>query len=400
MNIVDTRPILEKEAYDVVVVGGGIAGVAAAVAAARKGVRVLLLEKSIVLGGLATAGLISWYEPLCDGRGNQLIYGIGEELIRLTMKDSFDNMDPAWRDKDGTAPTKRFTNRFSPTLFAMTLDEWLQENHVSIMLDSHAVFPVMEDGTCVGVMVESKSGREFYPAKAVIDATGDAEIMDRAGVPTVKGGNWFGYVAHYTNRELSRRYGEGENMASCRKWLWVGSNARGDGQPEGVPRMAGTTAEEITEFVLGTRKMTLEQLRKEPREDRDLMMIPFMPQFRTIRRIEGKTLFRGIHGETFADNVGDCGDFRRAGIHCQIPYGALYHPAFDNLWAAGRIVSAEEGDGWEITRVIPVCALTGQAAGTAAALSILHGCTADTLDIGLLQDTLRGDGVNIQSEIA
>ena len=126
-------------------------------------------------------------------------------------------------------------------------------------------------------------------------------------------------------------------------------------------------------------------------------MLPTMPQFRTIRRIEGKTLFKGVHEEKFPDNIGDCGDFRRAGIHCQIPYGALYNPEFTNLWAAGRIISAEEGDGWEITRVIPVCALTGQAAGTAAALCVQQGCSADALDIMLLQDTLRNDGANIQS---
>jgi hypothetical protein len=184
-------------------------------------------------------------------------------------------------------------------------------------------------------------------------------------------------------------------MADCRKWMWVGSNLKGDGQPENLPRMAGTTSEEITDFVLACRKAGLKKLREEPREDRDVTMLPFMPQFRTIRRLEGKTLFRGIDGETFADNVGDCGDFRRAGIHCQIPYSCLYHQDFPNLWAAGRIVSAEEGDGWEITRVIPVCALTGQAAGTAAALCIREGCGADELDIQLLQNTLRADGANV-----
>lgn len=396
MNYEDKRPVIEKQGYDIVVVGGGIAGISAAVAAARKGVSVLLLEKSIVLGGLATAGLISWYEPLCDGRGKQMIYGIGEELIRLTMKDGFDSMDPVWRDKTGGTPKLRYTNRFSPTIFAMVLDEYLQQNNVTIMLDSHAVYPVMEDQTCRGVMVESKSGREFYPAKAVIDATGDAEIMDRAGVPTVKGQNWFSFVAHYTNRELARRFAEGENMAACRKWMWVGSSLSGEGQPEDLPRVAGTTSEEITQFVLACRKAGLEKIRQEPREDRDITMLPFMPQFRTIRRIEGKTLFKGIHEEKFADNIGDCGDFRRAGIHCQIPYGALYNRSFPNLWAAGRIISAEEGDGWEISRVIPVCALTGQAAGTAAALCVKQGCSADSLDVKSLQATLRADGVNIQ----
>lgn len=391
----DKRPVLEKQPYDVVVVGGGIAGVSAAVAAARNGAKVMLLEKSIVLGGLATAGLISWYEPLCDGNGNQMIYGIGEELIKLSIQDALDDLDPAWKGQTDDAPQKRYATHFSPTIFAMVLDEWLRDNHVSLMLDSHAVYPVMEENLCKGVMVESKTGREFYPAKAVIDATGDAEVMDRAGVPTVNGKNWFSFVAHYTNRELAQRFGEDGNMAKFRKWMWAGSNLAGHGQPEGLPRVAGTTAEEITRFVVEGRKAALEKLRLEPREDRDITMLPFMPQFRTIRRIEGKTLFKGINGETFYDNIGDCGDFRKKGMHYQVPYGALYHAAYPNLWAAGRIISAEEGDGWEVTRVIPVCALTGQAAGTAAALCVREGCSADGLPVKMLQETLRRDGVHI-----
>ena len=390
----DKRPILERKPYDVIVVGGGIAGIAAAVAAARNSVSVLLLEKSIVLGGLATAGLISWYEPLCDGNGRQMIFGIGEELIRLSVKDAFDDLDPAWKSPSGI-PQKRFATHFSPTIFAMVLDEYLQENGVDLMLDSHAVYPVMEGKNCKGIMVESKSGREFYPAKAVIDATGDAEIMNRAGVPTVDGKNWFSFVAHYASRDTAKRFADDGNMAGFRKWMWTGSDLAGNGQPEDLGRVAGTTAEEITRFVLEGRKAALRKLRQEPREERDLTMLPFMPQFRTIRRIEGKTLFRGVDKERFADNIGDCGDFRRKGKHYQIPYSALYHQAFPNLLAAGRIISAEEGDGWEITRVIPVCALTGQAARTAAALCIKQHCSADDLDITLLQDTLRNGGANI-----
>ena len=88
-----------REETDVLVVGGGIAGVAAALAARRAGARVLLLEKQALLGGLATNGLISWYEPLCDGQGHQLIYGLAEELLRLSFRYGDDSLPEIWKDR-------------------------------------------------------------------------------------------------------------------------------------------------------------------------------------------------------------------------------------------------------------------------------------------------------------
>lgn len=84
---------------EVIVVGGGIAGVAAAVAAARSGADVLLLEKGALLGGLATNGLISWYEPLCDGHGEQLMTGLAEELLRLSIRYGDDTLPRIWKDE-------------------------------------------------------------------------------------------------------------------------------------------------------------------------------------------------------------------------------------------------------------------------------------------------------------
>ena len=75
--------------YDIIVAGGGVAGVCAAVAARRAGIkRVLLLEKDILFGGLATQGLISLYEPICDGKGHKIIYGMGAELMKLCKTET------------------------------------------------------------------------------------------------------------------------------------------------------------------------------------------------------------------------------------------------------------------------------------------------------------------------
>ena len=72
---------------DVLVVGGGVAGIAAALAAARHGARVILCERGFLLGGLATAGLVTIYLPLCDGFGRQVSFGLAEELLRLSIRD-------------------------------------------------------------------------------------------------------------------------------------------------------------------------------------------------------------------------------------------------------------------------------------------------------------------------
>ena len=87
---------VKKQGYDIIVVGGGIAGCCAALAAARENKSVLLVEKHINLGGLATIGLISWFEPLCDGEGRKMMGGMAEEMIRLAVGCGYDNLPEIW----------------------------------------------------------------------------------------------------------------------------------------------------------------------------------------------------------------------------------------------------------------------------------------------------------------
>ena len=388
--ITDNRPIIEKESYDVIVVGGGIAGIASSVAAARHGAKVLLLEKSITLGGLATIGLISCYEPLCDYQGKQMVFGIAEELIKLCIQDGFDNLPQDWKDK--TEPhTGAYTTMYSPTAFAMVLDEYLKENGVTVRFDSYATFPVMDGNICTGIMVESISGREFYSAKAVIDCTGDASISDRAGIPTVVGKNYLVGMAHYTNRSRAKQYADGGDLNDFRYWLYAVNET---GKPN-LKIHEGVTAEGITDFVIKCRAGILAKARQEENEEREVLTLPTMPLYRTIRHIIGKHVYSAIPDKRYPDSIGNCGDWQKYGIHYNVPYTCLYNQDFPNIWTAGRIVSTDEARGWEILRIIPNCALTGQAAGTAAATCIKKGYTNDNIPIEELQQLLVADGVVI-----
>ncbi len=380
--------------YDVVVVGGGVAGVAATVVASRNGAKTLLMEKSCTLGGLATAGLISWYEPLCDGEGRQMVYGIAEELIRLSIRYGFENLPAKWGGQ-GKNPMNnerylgRYATRFSPNIFALALIEYLEENGVTLRFDTLATYPDMEGDICKGILVETVGGREFFPAKVVIDATGDACICERAGVPTELGINYLSYITHEIDYEGAVRLSETGDFCTARKWKKTGSDMRGNGHPEGLEPIQVTSAEDVTTYMALGGKMVLERLKTEEKDSRDIMTLPTMPQFRKIRRIIGETEFDGSEDGVHIENaVGTFGDFRRKGRHFELPYTTLYNKCVSNLYAAGRIISSKE-DGWELTRVIPVAALSGEAAGTAAALCVKHNCKNSELDIKTLQKTLK-----------
>ena len=198
--------------YDVLVAGGGLSGAAAALSAGRCGKRVLLIEKQCSLGGLATTGLVNFWVPLCNGRGRMIIRGMAEELLKLSLRLGFDTLPEEWKQGEPAQPTnERCVSWFSSGLFALELLRLLRENCVDVLYDALISQPVMADGHCEGLIIDGKSGRKFYQGSVVIDATGDAQVLAQAGVPTIEGDNYFTY------------YGEGITLEGCRRALETGN---------------------------------------------------------------------------------------------------------------------------------------------------------------------------------
>ena len=150
--------------YDVLICGGGIAGIAAALSAARIGKRVALLERQFMLGGLATAGIITIYLPLCDGMGRQVSFGIAEELLRLSIRDGAECKYPEnWLDGVGTRTEKdkRFEVQYNAQLFAILAEKQLLQEGVDILYGTYAVAVDMDENKIRHVIVENKSGRHM-----------------------------------------------------------------------------------------------------------------------------------------------------------------------------------------------------------------------------------------------
>lgn len=378
---------------DVLVAGGGIAGISAAIAAARSGAKVILVEKECMVGGLATLGLITIYLPLCDGMGTQVIFGIGEELLKLSIKHGFEDKYPKPWLENGTFEERkqtRFEVQYNPHLFAVEAERLLIKEGVQILYDTLICDTIVQDEKISHVLVENKSGRSAIQVKSVVDTTGDADICKFSGAKTEifqqKNilANWYYYIS------------KGEIKL---KPLGV-ADTPDDQKKEDAPkplinrRFTGLDGIELSEMVCLAHEQMLKNFNKERETDISHMPVtmPTIPQVRMTRRIQGLYTLddKEVH-KHFDDSIGMTGDWRKRGPVYEIPFSTLYGSDIKNLITAGRCISVTDAM-WDITRVIPSCAVTGQAAGTAAAIA---DDFAD-LDITILQNQLIKDGVKLR----
>lgn len=385
--------------YDIIVAGGGAAGVAAAVSAKRQGIeKVLIIEKAIGLGGLATTGVVNLFVAMCNGRGIQIIKGMAQELLGEAVKYGYDTLPEEWRKGEpGAGETKRLESRFSPEIFTLTLTEFVKKSGVDILFDSVITQPVMDGNVCRGVVVENKTGCEFYGAKAVIDTSGDADVLYRAGVPTVNGKNYHTYSTIGTDLECCRKAFETNDISNLftRKFRGGMADLHGRNQPDNIPLRSGTTAQEITDYIIENHLECLEKIKANNRKSRDIVTLPTMPQFRETRRIDGEfTLNETDAYKHFDDSIATINDFERRDYLYEIPFRTLVKKGFPNLITAGRSISSE-GYAWSLTRVIPPAILTGQAAGNAAAATLKENRAITDIDIKKLQEALERQNVMI-----
>lgn len=376
-----------EKSYDVVVAGGGIAGIAAALETSRAGLRTALVEKTIFPGGLATTGLVNIYLPLCDGYGTQVIFGLGEELLLNSMELGPGKPAENWRRKEEEYSSERYRVTFSPAAYILSLDELVTNSGIEVWYDTLVTRPVMNGDTVTGLEVENKSGRGVIGGKCIVDATGDADIAFRAGAECADERNTLSIWSIGTKKPdkpsanpLPMDFLAFPRMRVAEK-TYSGINGR-----------------DVTDFVLESRKLLREHYRGlhaagASRHEVFSLTLPAMALFRTTRRIVGTTtLVDNQDGIRFDDSIGLAPDWRKSGPVWEIPAATLFPKRIKGLVTAGRCISSV-GDAWEITRVIPTAAVTGQAAGIACILAAKNSTTPETVDAARIQKELKKRGV-------
>jgi hypothetical protein len=359
-------------------------------AAAREGKKVILFEKQYILGGLGTAGLVTIYLPLCDGYGHQVSFGIAEELLKLSVTYGAEARYPEnWLDGQGsrTENDKRYMVQYNAQLFAILAEQLLIENNVDILYGSYVVDVEMNQQKIKQLYVENKSGRTAYTVRAVVDATGDCDVAWFASAPTdtFKQGNVLAAWYYYANE-------------NGHKLQQLGASDIPDDEKTGKEkkplinrRFTGLDGKELSEMMVLSHKTMLEHWLKKRETDPGAVIstIPTTPQIRMTRKLVGEyTLAHTEEHTYFRDSIGMVSNWKKRGPVYEVPFRTLYSKEVKNLIVAGRCTSVNETL-WDVMRVIPCCAVTGQAAGTAAAMTD----DFSMLDVAVLQSKLKQNGV-------
>jgi 2-polyprenyl-6-methoxyphenol hydroxylase-like FAD-dependent oxidoreductase len=396
---------------DVLVVGGGSAGVAAAVAAAREGADVLLVERQGYLGGLATGGLIILLLTLDDGRGRQVIAGLCQDATdRLAARgaahfppkeqwgsDDADAIENArrWGLVWGGSPHRvRYSVAYDGAMLKGVLDDMLRDAGARTLLHAWACEPLIEDGRIAAVAFQSKAGRFAVKARVVIDATGDGDVFAAAGcdfeLERVLPWMWFTVGGVDVDRAI-------EAGAGCFQTIGPGKVLFPWGSIEKIGRIDATLPEDLTRAEIECRRRVLAEFEHLRRAvpgfaDAHLCQVADQLGITESRRLVGRSVLRREHMDVATDDtVAVTGHWTKYGAVYHIPYGALLARELPNLLVAGRCISVDHRV-HHATKEIPACMATGEAAGTAAALALQSGLDSSDLDVAKLRSSLSSRG--------
>ena len=423
----DVVPVVAKS--DVVVVGGGSAGVSAAVSAARNGCSVTLLERYHHLGGMASGGMVLVLDDMVNGQ-EVTVAGIVDEFVQRMAKEGMAVMPPV-EDRYASGETYRRWARWGvhdfhqakkpqPIVYAVAFDpdawkrtslDLVRENNINLRLHSWFSDAIVEDGAVKGVICQTKLGRQAIMGDIVIDTTGDLDVACGAGAEHMQGQYIVTTVFRLANVDTEEairfEYEEPEAFAKVNRearriiggaWemWWLKTPIPGViwcNCPH-MPGYDGISVGDLTaaEYEGRERMMGLfNYVRANMPGFEKASMLGAAEQVgvRTTRMLQGDYVVTKddvVNRRYFEDTVCRGRDY-------YTPYRALLPKRVDQLIVAGRHYSAEP-EAQKRSREIPPCMAQGEVAGIAAALALEEGILIRDVDYRKIQRQMRAQGAD------
>jgi hypothetical protein len=418
---------------DVLVVGGGPSGTTAAIAAGRMGADVMLVERYNHLGGLSTGGLVIWIDRMSDWSGREVISGIAHDFLDRLPTDAVQGPPRSdWGSQD--AATARYWGQrtasfhgittWSPTVDPEALKtlsmQMALEQKVRLTFHAWAVEPIVEDGAMRGAIFESKEGRHAILAKTVVDTTGDADLLARAGLSfdtdsdetdihscintafMIGGVDMERWLAFRREDKQGFKDYMDQGRAKLTFFEKPFVSWRNDIALFMGPRLSGYSAidvEDLSEIEVRSRQLTVghvEFYRQHAPGFENAFLMLGAPQIgvRHSRRLVGLnkvTRAQWDEGKVWDDEIGVSTSLAPKFPNISVPYGALVPAGIDGVLGAGRHLSCDTNS-HSFLREVPQCWMTGHAAGVAAALAAGSGVKPRQLDPRLIQRELLRQG--------
>lgn len=410
---------------EVIVIGGGPAGICAAVAAAEEGADTLLVERYGFLGGMATAGLVNPF----------MSYWAGKEQVNA---GAFQRMIDWFEKLGGWSHRPQSTTAFDPEIAKLALDLMVQEAGVRVLLHSFLLDAERSAGQVVRAIAAGKSGLQGLRAQVFVDASGDADLAARAGAEFELGRPEDGFcqpmtmnfrMAGVDEERMLDRQGitdlylaakeRGDIVNPRENCLWFFTTRPGEVHfnTTRVVKLDATKTEDLTAAELDARRQVREMVRflttEVPGfEQAYLSAVPAQIGIRESRRVLGDyvlTVDDVLTARKFEDgiargsypvdihNPAGTGTIMQAlppGEAYDIPYRCLCPRGFDNLLIAGRPISSDHA-AHSSHRVMPIAACNGEAAGVAAGMCIRERSDIRGVDVSALRARLQARGASI-----